>query len=432
VTRRVHPKRAPRIFLGLIEVGGYYRHLAMGLEALGAQATYADLGAHPFAYGTPSSEWAIGFARAVRQRRVAATGAALVFWRAAYAMACLLLLAWAVPRHDAFVLGFRTSFFRLRDLPLLRRLGKRIIMVFHGSDARPPYMDGADMDPDAGRSIRDCAALARIKRREIRHLERHVDLVVAAPLYAHWFSRRVVGFHQVGIPQPPLSTYPDVVAEPTGPTLRVLHAPSNPFVKGSARIRQVVEGLAAAGIPIELVELRGVPNAAVMAELPYCHFVIDHLYSDIPMTSFVAEAARHGRPAVLGGYGWEALKELEPGSELPPVELCHPDDLEMAVRRLATDADHRRRLGAAARRFVETWAAERVAERFVEMLEGRVPPSWLLNLAGLRYVQGVGLAEPAARDIVRRLIETEGVTALQLDDRPALREAFTAFARAYD
>ncbi|MGZ8475242.1 MAG: hypothetical protein ACXWWQ_03320 [Candidatus Limnocylindria bacterium] len=425
-------KGTPRVFIGLLEVGGYYANLAAGLEAAGVPTTFADLGDHPFQYGGGSTHLLVDLARRVRRRRVEATGVAGVVWQATYRLVLVVLLSWALARHDVFIFGFRTTFLRLRDLVILRRLGKRVVMVFHGSDARPPYVDGADMDPAAGRSIGDCADLARTKKRDIETLERSAHVIVAFPLYGHFFTRPIVGFHDIGIPQPLIADFPAIVPEPPAPPLRVLHAPSNPFVKGSARIREVIAGLVAEGVPIELVELVGVPNSAVREELARCHFVVDQLYSDIPVTGLVAEAARYGRPSVLGGYGWGEIARLMPGLEWPPVEFCHPDELASAVRRLATDADHRRALGLAARRFAETWAAERVAGRFVELIEGRIPPGWVHTVDAVRYTHGVGLAEEHARAIVRGLIAEEGTSALQLDDRPAVRDAFVAFAPPVD
>lgn len=422
-------KRSPRVFIGLLEMGGYYANLAAGLAAIGTPTTFADLGNHPFRYGGGSTHPLVELALRARRRRVEATGApARLAWQAVFRFFLLLLLAWALARHEVFIFGFRTTFLRLRDLAILRRLGKRVVLVFHGSDARPPYVDGADMDPAMRRSIGDCARLARTKKRDIELLERSADVIVAFPLYGHFFSRPIVGFHDVGIPQPLIGDFPALAPEPPAPPLRVLHAPSNPFVKGSARIREVIAGLVAEGLPLELIELVGVPNSVVREELARCHFVVDQLYSDIPVTGLVAEAARYGRPSVLGGYGWEEIRRLMPRLDWPPVELCHPDGLEAAVRKLATDADHRRQLGLAARRFAETWAAERVAGRFLDLIDGRIPSAWMHTVDEVRYTHGVGLAEEHARQIVRELIAEEGTSALQLDDRPAMRNAFVEFA----
>lgn len=429
MTRRGR-KGAPRVFIGMLEVGGYYANLAAGLAATGTPTTFAELGDHPFRYGGGSTHPLVELARRARRRRVEATGlAARLAWRASFGLALLVLMSWALVRHDVFIFGFRTTFLHLRDLALLRRLGKRVVLVFHGSDARPPYVDGADMDPATGRSIGDCARLARTKKRDIEMLERSADVIVAFPLYGHFFSRPIVGFHDVGIPQPLIGAFPSLAPEPAAPPLRVLHAPSNPFVKGSARIREVIAGLVAEGLPLELIELVGVPNSVVREELARCHFVVDQLYSDIPVTGLVAEAARYGRPSVLGGYGWEEIARLMPRLDWPPVELCHPDGLEAAVRKLATDADHRRQLGLAARRFAETWAAERVAGRFLDLIDGRIPSAWVHTVDEVRYTHGVGLAEEHARQIVRALIAEEGTSALQLDDRPAMRDAFVEFSR---
>ena len=92
------------------------------------------------------------------------------------------------------------SFFSLRELPLLRLLGKRIVFVLHGTDARPPYMDGADMAASAHRSISDCAALTALKKKKIRRIEQHADVVLCHPLYSHFLERPYVRALSIGMP----------------------------------------------------------------------------------------------------------------------------------------------------------------------------------------------------------------------------------------
>jgi len=422
-----------RIFIGMTEIAGFYGNLASGLRAAGAQATFVDLGRHPFAYPSVDQRWIVRLARWASGRRIDARGrsaASAAVWKLIHRAALVALFVWALPSHDAFIFGFRTSFFRLGELPLLRWFGKKVVFVFNGSDARPPYINGTDMDPALGRSIDGCIRLAQAKKRQIAWIERWSTIVVSHALYLHFFERPAAGFQVLGLAQPLLADYPAVLSEPAAPPIRILHSPSNPTIKGSDLIRAAVDRLIAEGLPLELIEIRNMPNRVVHEQLQTCHFVVDQVYSDGPMLGFAAEAALYAKPAVVGSYGWDEIRRLIPAGSHAPVEECHPDDIEAAIRHLATDADHRRTLGLAARRFVEGWAGEEVARRYLRLLAGERPPEWICDPSEVRYVKGVGLSESRAREIVAAVVRDGGIGALQIADKPGLEAAFLAFIGA--
>src|SRR3712207_9430561 len=79
------------------------------------------------------------------------------------------------PRSTLF--PYTTLFRSLYDLPLLKRLGKQIIFVFHGSDERPPYMDGSLMASDRGRSLKQCISMTRRQKQSIKQVERYATTV---------------------------------------------------------------------------------------------------------------------------------------------------------------------------------------------------------------------------------------------------------------
>ena len=423
----------PRVFIGLTEIAGFYGNLAAGLREVGVRATFVDLERHPFEYAPGDQTWIVRLARWTSRRRSDAKGGFvgwIVMWKLVNRLTLAALFIWAVARHDAFIFGFRTSFFRLRSLPILRWFGKKVIFVFNGSDARPSYIDGADMDPARGLSIDGCIQLARAKKVQIARIERWSTVVVSHALYLHLFERPAAGFQVLGLAQPLLADYPAVAPEPPEPPIRILHSPSNPTVKGSEVIHAAVGRLIEEGLPLQLIETRDMPNRVVHEQLQTCHFVVDQLYSDGPMLGFAAEAALYGKPAVVGSYGWDEILRLMPAGHRAPVEGCHPDDIESAIRRLATDAAHRRSLGLAARQFVEAWAGEEVARRYLRLLSGERPPDWMCDPSDVRYVQGVGLSEQRAREIVGAVIDSGGVGALQVGDKPRLEAAFLEFVSA--
>jgi hypothetical protein len=172
-----------------------------------------------------------------------------------------------------------------------------------------------------------------------------------------------------------------------------------------------------------------VPNREVLAAIAASDFVIDQAYSDTPMATFAAEAAALGRPAVVGGYAWEELRAETPAPGLPPAQLCDPSALDAAIRELVEDESRRMELGQAAQAFVrETWSPAAVARRFLQLIDGEVPPGWVVDPATIRNVTGVGLSAARARETVARLVEELGAGALQLDHNPGLRDAMLAFA----
>jgi hypothetical protein len=207
----------------------------------------------------------------------------------------------------------------------------------------------------------------------------------------------------------------------------LLHAPSRRHGKGTDRLRAAVEEVAASGIDVELRVLSGVPNAEVLAAIGQCDVVVDQLYSDTPMAALAAEAAAVGRPAIVGGYGWDELRAITRSEVLPPAFTCHPDDLADAIRHLATHHGERLALGTSARDFVARgWTPEAVAERYLALLRGELPSECWIDPARVTYVLGAGAPLEVIRASVRAVIDARGAAGLALDDRPDLVDRLTS------
>jgi hypothetical protein len=407
--------RRPAILVGMGETAGYCGRLVDGFRSLGLRADHFDLGPDPLRYGTAPPPPPIAIARWLAARRRAGPGPRAL-WAALHRLAMAWLFLGAVLRYDAFVLRAGDSFFALRDLPLLRRLGKRVVVVFFGSDSRPSYLNGAELATRDGASL---AATTLAKRQLVERTERHATAIVCHVLSAQLHRRHAVRFLEIGIPRPPLDPGPRR-RDADGP-VRFLHAPSRSVDKGTARIEAAVASLRAEGLPIELRIVSGRPNAEVLEAIRDCDVVIDQLYSDTPMAALAAEAASLGRPAIVGGYGWEALDAIGDPVLLPPTHRCRPEDIEQAIRLLATDAAYRAELGERARRFLdERWAPDRVAERMLEVIAGTAPEAWWFDPADVLYARGAGATDDAVADGVRRVLAAAGPDGLAVAGRPDL------------
>jgi hypothetical protein len=172
--------------MGVKEVAGYYTHLKRGFDQLGVTSAFVPFDAHPFGYGQGARiPW---LARLVRYARVSAKTnrkkkrkRQRAFWERVESLASFLFLLWVIPRFDVFIFGYRNSICRLKDLPLLRRMGKTIVFVFHGSDSRPPYLNGSFMAADRGATLEKCVRKTAEFKAELTEIERWADFIISHP-----------------------------------------------------------------------------------------------------------------------------------------------------------------------------------------------------------------------------------------------------------
>lgn len=408
---------APRVFIGLSEVAGIFSSLESGFRALGIDARFHNLSPNVLSYGVATRR---SYASILNLRQAAPGSARNRVWRLALTanralrrIRAAVLFPWALLRYDMFVLGGHETFLGGPDVWLLRRLGKRVVIIFTGSDHRPPYLSGHAIRQH--RDPRILAAESRRLRRRVAMAERWASAVVALPASAQFHRRPFIDLLTIGI----AFDAPRIEFDAPRPDRRrnevhVLHCPTDPAAKGSAEIRRSVARCRARGLNIELREITGRPNIEVLEAIQSSDFVIDELYSDTPMAKFATEAAYYGKPAVVGSYA-ASIYRGDASDAVPPSVLCHPDEIDEAISRVTTDAAFRGDLGERAQRFVTSqWAAPAVAGRVMTVLNGSAPAEWLVDPSDVRYVHGWGVPEATLRVTLRQMIDELGADSLQL------------------
>jgi hypothetical protein len=415
-------RKKPRVFIGLTEISGYYRGVKKGFEEIGVPCTFINLFNYRFAYGGEDKSRLVRWILESSKRKE-------TFWKRINALLRGLLFWQMLFTHDVFIFGFSTSFFKgHRDLPLLKLFGKRILYQFHGSDSRPPYLDGSVMASGKGRTVQDCITRTKVRRATVDRINRYADVIIDIPPTCQFHTQAVVNWLRIGIPcQPPV--YPADLPEPRSAELirreglRILHCPSYPEAKGSHEIRRVIEALQRRGHALHLVEVVNQPNSVVLKELAHCDIVIDQLYADYGMPGFATEAAWYGKPVLIAGYARDLWERLLPEEWTPPTLYCHPDEFEQALTMLITDHAFRAEIARQARAFVENqWHPKAVAQRYLQVIEGNFPEDWLINPACIRYWEGCCFPESRVRALLGEVLAAGGVEALQLPDKPALAE----------
>ena len=420
-------RRRPAVLVGMGETAGYMTQLVAGFRGVGVRADFLNLADDPFAYDAGSRpRWTFRLARWLAIRN-ADRRQPRPMWAGLYTAVMAALFIGSILRYDAFVFRAGNSFFRLHDLALLRLLGKRVIVVFFGSDSRPSYMNGWEVA--RGFVGHKAVSATAAKRHMVARTERHASAIVCHALTAQLHRRRAVAFLEMGFPHPVEARADAPASGVSRRPVRVFHAPSNPASKGTQAIRDAVDALRAEGADLELVVISGRPNSEVLEAIRACDFVVDELYSDSPMAGFAVEAGALGRSAIVGGYGWDELRRVTRPEVLPPTHLCHPDGIADAIRVLASDESYRADLGARARRWVEeNWSPEAVALRYLALLEGRQPEGGAFDPAAVAYAHGTGIAEDGLAAVVRSVLEAAGPAGLCVADKPQLEQRLVALA----
>lgn len=117
----------------------------------------------------------------------------------------------------------------------------------------------------------------------------------------------------------------------------VIHAPSNPEIKGTDHIRRAVGCLKEEGFDFEYLELEGVPFSTVAEKLSQGQIVVNELYGWSP-GSLGIEAMQAGCALVT-----RAARELEPwlptGAEEAWIS-AGPEDLLSQLRKLLMNPTH--------------------------------------------------------------------------------------------
>lgn len=419
--------------------------IASGLRQLGIQAEGVFESPHPFTYETTQHTnivakwWCLtgGVARKLLARRSLLCGPiALIHFALAWPVLLLSLV-----RYDAFIFIYGKTITNTRlELYLMRILKKKTIVLFVGSDSRPPYVNGAWIRADAKTMKR----LTTKIRRRIHRFENAGINCINAPGTAHFHRHKVINWFAVGFPS-------TIIARQSGSNIiksesanfelfrkgsekiRLLHSPSNPKVKGTAIIERAIESMMQRGLPIEWIKITDLSNSQVLDEIQRCDLVVDQLYSDTPMAGLATEAAQFGKPTIVSGYMARSPQLIAGNWPTPPSHFIPPEQFENELEKLINSEEARRTLGKAASNFVSSaWSCNAVAGRLLACLRGEIPDDWWYDPSTTSYLQGCGLDEREGRRRVRELVAIYGESALGLDDKPILSKAFVDWALKND
>lgn len=421
----------PRIFLGFEDTCGYLGKLAKGLRELGVTA---DVWLYQEDVFMPDQEPKSPKARLFQhicKFRLRQTGMARHLGLVTEAASRFILLCYSLLAYDCFLFTCNTSFFRMREFPLLRLLGKKVFVVCQGTDTRPPYINGIWIAGDDRLDTESLVVSTSLMKANVKYMERYANEIICQAATSQLFSRPVVRYLAVGIP----TLSPDL--ENSNPGERsevvVIHAPSRPLQKGSHIFDTIIERLRDEGLKIRYVKLTNTPNSKVMEHLANCDLVLDQAYCDTPFATLACEAASFGKPAVVGGHYAQFIGSEYEGKAIPLDHFCDPSELYGLVKSLVIDSELRERLGKQAYSFISTeWTYRRVAERYLAIFQDQIPDSWRFNPAESDYLFGWGASKEDITNTISSIVRTHDEAALKLDGKVTLIQVVRDLVKGSD
>lgn len=419
-------KNSLKIFAGFHNITGYYHVLQKGFANKGVRCDVFDLTQNESFYKFNKFPSYIGnviielnylkrklkkhfFIFAIPLHFIEKSLIAIFFFE------CLL-------KYNVFIFSYASTFFFYKDLLLLKLFNKKVIYIFHGSDARPPYLSGRFYVELNGGSSKQIYKRTKFIKNRIKFIERYSDHIISSIFIGQFFTKPFLNWYQIGIPLIPQNVAHKKSTNPDK-TFTILHSPSFPLIKGSQKIIETIDSLKNDGYNINLKILTKVQNKEVLIAIQDADLVVDQLYSECFWSVFAMEAILNRTPAlVCGNAPSELVDEHLPGP-LKNAFYVQIDDFKVTLKNILDKKLDRKEIDKTHKLYIEKmWHFEKVAERFIKMLCNDLSSDWYVDPNTIGYIHGGACRLEWIREMVLALIKKYGESSLQLDDKLNLKK----------
>jgi len=347
-----------RIFIGPVEIANINAILAGALRERGMRVTAVNCITSPF-FGGMKYDKVLDFRGLNRLQRI--------FRLFEY---CRYMLKFFL-QHNTFIFLFGISLLPCNlDLPILKLFRKKTVMWFLGSDVRHYESVEAQVRKmgikyRVSEALKEKPAVLKRKLRMIRVVEKYVDHIISFPAISQLLTRDYVGKEMASRIYLPLDVGNIIYKNVPHPRAVVVHAPSNPEIKGTPHVLKAVQQLKGEGYDFEFCLFRNTSNTKVREMLPDADIAIDQLFATGP-GMFALESMAAGC-AVLGGN----VPEFSDYPRELPVIHTDPDNVYRNLKMLLENPELRRELGEKGRRYVEKYHDSRkIATDIIKLITG--------------------------------------------------------------
>jgi glycosyltransferase involved in cell wall biosynthesis len=272
----------------------------------------------------------------------------------------------AAKKYDVFHFNYGSSFlppsrlphfFELSDLPVLRALGKKIVVSYQGCDIRQKGFCTKEFAVSACHADNCQAAYCNdktdvLKMKRAAKFERYAHKIFAAtPDLLHWLPVRA---EFLPVAQVDLNDWQPERQKREDNKLTLLHSPTDRGSKGTKYILEAIERLEGRYRDIELILVEGVSHAKVKDLYRKADLVIDQLLGGW-YGGFAVEAMALGKPVVC--YIREGDLVFIPGQmkEDLPIVNANPSTIYDVLVGLVEERNKLPTIGEKSRAYVERW-----------------------------------------------------------------------------
>jgi len=248
------------------------------------------------------------------------------------------------------------SFLEFSDLPLLRALGKKIVVTYQGCDVRQKgfctnsYSISACAEPNCYSGVCD-SGTDKVKRVRAAKFGR----------YAHKIFALNPDLLHVLPPQAEFAPYANVDLDEWQPVRRgkskklvILHSPTNRGAKGTEYIVEAVERLKGKYRHVELILVENIPHSKVRELYLQADVAVDQLLVGW-YGGFAVEMMALGKPVVCY-IREEDLKFIPPQMKKDlPIINANPETVYEVLEHLVVERDGLLSIGERGRAYVERW-----------------------------------------------------------------------------
>lgn len=256
-----------RVFIGLNNIANVGLSLKSGFEEIGIAADFysAEKTMHKYDYLENSHKEVkrIDFSKNPLKRY----------------LQLILLMPKLIFRYDYFIfLQGGTLLSNFRDVKLLRKLGKKVSVIFAGCDVRVPEIvsqykwNPCRNCPESYQNLVGCKFPEKYKRLE--ELKKNFEIIFSPDECGGYFNKdyNTYYFPVRDINRSVILTDSSIEKK----TVKIAHAPSNEDYKGSRHIYSAVDNLKNK-YQFEFVKLQNLSKDELIQEILHCDLVIDQM-----------------------------------------------------------------------------------------------------------------------------------------------------------
>jgi len=214
-----------------------------------------------------------------------------------------ILLGYLINKSNLFWYIWSSGFLLDRDFEFkfLKSKNKKIVCMFVGDDIRVPRLMSDFCNENDLDTFIDYVGektpyylsdeYHNKKKKTAQSADKYADVIFSAPVCQKSFIQKKQYFIPYMYDKKLFGLNSNKFKNVD--RLKILHAPSSPFVKGTALVRAAIKKLRMDGYDFEYVELRNVTNSEVLEHLKSAQIVLNQFYSFVPGVFGIESMASH-------------------------------------------------------------------------------------------------------------------------------------------